>query len=102
MRLSPQRELELVLSDPWGKQVLASPPLPEQAVVVTILVDGGPALVSFVADGCFLDGGEDRQFGFQRLASFLRHPNWVFEWTLTKAVANLRVFNRCLMTAECR
>ncbi|HQC52374.1 MAG TPA: sialidase family protein [Lentisphaeria bacterium] len=102
VRLSPQRELELVLSDPWGKQVLASPPLPEQAVVVTILVDGGPALVSFVADGCFLDGGEDRQFGFQRLASFLRHPNWVFQWTLSKAVANLRVFNRCLMTAECR
>ena len=99
--LNQQRALELTLSEPWGKQVLVSPTLPATAVAVTILVDNGPALVSFVADGCFLDGGEDRQFGFQRLASFLRHPNWANEWRLADDLAMLRVFDRCLMTAEC-
>lgn len=96
-----RREMLLTLSEPWGSQSVASPPLPESTTTVAILVDGGPALVSFVADGRFLDGGEDRQFGFQRLAGFLRHANWAREWRLAPGLANLRVHNRCLMTAEC-
>jgi hypothetical protein len=35
---------------------------------ICIIVDGGPGIITFVINGKFCDGGEDRQFGFGRFS----------------------------------
>ena len=42
---------------------------------VTVLVDGGPKIISAVCDGAFADGGEDRQYGWTRFCPYLSDVN---------------------------
>ena len=92
--------LLLTISDPWTSQTLISPKLPKDAKSVAVVVDSLACIVSFYANDRFLDGEEERQFGFQRLNPFLRHFNWAKEWTLGKNVQRLAVFNRALTGVE--
>ncbi|MFP3471901.1 hypothetical protein R0J90_17795, partial [Micrococcus sp. SIMBA_144] len=41
---------------------------------VSILIDGGPNIISYVIDGRFNDGGEDRQFGWGRFSAYFKSP----------------------------
>jgi len=66
----------------------------------TIIVDGGPKTISFVINGAFDDGGEDRQFGFGLFNCHLRAPNGRERATVGKPVRRLRIFDRALLTCE--
>ena len=68
----------------------------------TVNVDGGPGIVSFVRNGVFLDGGEELQFGWRRFNPRLIRRFSPAPWQVGQQVRQLRVFDRALMTAECR
>ncbi len=65
---------------------------------LTVNVDGGPGVVSFILNGVFLDGGEELQFGWRRFDR--RLVNRPVKAPLTQA-ENVTIHNRLLMTAEC-
>ena len=90
----------LTISDPWTSQSLHSSRLPADAKAVSVVVNSLACIVSFYADGRFLDGGEERQFGFQRLNPYLRHFNWAREWRLERGLRSISVFNRALTGVE--
>jgi hypothetical protein len=71
---------------------------------VAIVVDGGPKIISFVIDGQFNDGGDQRQFGWGRFSPNLRTPHGAKELrlapTLRGELKSLRVYGRALLTSE--
>jgi hypothetical protein len=94
--------LELLMNDGWMEQRMTSEPcLKTGKNHVVINIDGGPRVVSFVVNGQFCDGGEYRQFGWQRFSPYFRHVNWSEKWTVSN-VDQLKVYNRILMTAEAK
>ncbi len=69
---------------------------------VVVVVDGGPKLISFIANGAFQDGGKFRQFGWGRFGKELRHANGSTNLKVSKEVESLRIFARILRTFEAR
>jgi hypothetical protein len=67
---------------------------------VSVIVDGGPKIISFVIDGKFCDGGETRQFGWGRFSPNLRSANDAEKLRIGGSVASLRIYGRALRTAE--
>lgn len=71
---------------------------------VTVIVDGGPKVISYVIDGRFLDGGAQRPFGFGRFPSIFRAPNGDGILRLAPALPGrlhgLRIYGRHLLTGE--
>ncbi len=68
---------------------------------VVLVVDGGPHLISAIVDGQFLDGGEERQFGWGRFSPQLKHTNGRETASVnTATVLALRVYRRALLTSE--
>ena len=71
---------------------------------VAIIVDGGPRIVSFVIDGRFCDGGDQRQFGWGHFSADLRTVNGAPELKIAPRFAgrilSLRIYDRYLRTSE--
>ncbi len=73
---------------------------PGQRQHMAIIVDGGPKIISFVVDGAFSDGGEERQFGWGRFSPNLRAPNGARRMKVNPAIDILRLYGRAIMTSE--
>jgi hypothetical protein len=83
----------------WMEQRITSEPCMKPGKNhVVINIDGGPRVVSFIVNGHFCDGGEYRQFGWQRFSPYFRHVNWSERWTVSN-VDQLKVYNRILSPA---
>ena len=71
---------------------------------MTINVDAGPRIITFVIDGVLCDGGEWRQFGWGRFSPHLRHANGSGALRIAPAfegsIERLRIYNRYLLTSE--
>lgn len=71
---------------------------------VSILIDGGPNIISYVIDGRFNDGGEDRQFGWGRFSPFFKSPEGsktlLLGATVNGELDYVRFFDRALMVSE--
>lgn len=67
---------------------------------LVVIVDGGPKLILFVANGMLDDGGDRRQFGWGRFSPNLRQANGSQSWRLAPAVHSLRVYGRALRVSE--
>ena len=71
---------------------------------LTVIVDGGPKIISFVVDGKFCDGGEYRQFGWGRFSPHLREANGGATLRIGEklkgAIHSLHIYARALRTAE--
>jgi hypothetical protein len=67
---------------------------------VAIVIDGGPKIISYVIDGRFNDGADDRQFGWGRFSPNLRDVNGTPEWRIASAVEGLKVYKRALTTSQ--
>lgn len=95
--------LELVMRDRWSEcrwdtdagVVQAG----EEAHVVAI-VDGGPAIISFVVDGVLCDGGEHRQFGWGRFTPHLYNVTGGPDLHIAPEVRSLRIYDRALRVSE--
>jgi hypothetical protein len=66
---------------------------------VVAIIDDGPKIISFVADGRLLDGGEHRQFGWGRYKAAL-HQSGGVPLRASTGVHRLRLYNRYLRTSE--
>ncbi|MDX2179262.1 MAG: sialidase family protein [Bryobacteraceae bacterium] len=73
---------------------------PSRARHITVIVDGGPKIVSFVTDGRFNDGGEERQFGWGRYHPHLRSLNGSPQLMVGDGVAQIRLYGRALRVSE--
>jgi hypothetical protein len=67
---------------------------------VTITVDGGPKIITFVVDGKLCDGGEQRQFGWGRYSPNLRSAQGGDTLRIGAGVKQLRVYGRAIRTSE--
>ncbi len=99
---APLGTLELILSDGrtesrWrsdrGSLILG------KAQAVTVTVDGGPKIITFVVDGKLNDGGDDRQYGWGRYNPNLKSVNGAPQWR-TAQIQRLRIYGRALRTSE--
>ena len=80
---------------------MASEPVPGIAHGgrLVVNVDCGPAIVCFLWNGCFLDGGEDREFGWRRFDRLLVSRINRLKPHFRDGV-RIRFFDRAVMTAE--
>lgn len=67
---------------------------------IVITVDGGPKIITFVANGILCDGGDQRQFGWGRFSPNLRTPTGSPKLKICPAVRSLRIYGRALRTSE--
>ena len=71
---------------------------------VTVIVDGGPKIVSFVVDGILCDGGDVRPNGWARFHPDLCDVNGsvaaVVAPSLSGEMRVFRLYGRALMTSE--
>jgi len=73
---------------------------PNRVRHLVAIVDGGPKIVTFVADGRLNDGGDERQFGWGRYSPHLRSLNGSPQLTVGEGVVRLRLYGRALRTSE--
>lgn len=107
LRTTARGTLEIVLNDGrtenrWD----CDPGLLEAGKLhhVTVIVDGGPKVISFVVDGVLCDGGTFRQFGWGRFSPHLRDVNAAKTLRIGSGlkgeVSTLRIYERYLRTSE--
>ncbi|WP_432890015.1 sialidase family protein [Kribbella sp. CA-245084] len=64
------------------------------------IVDGGPKLIMFVADGRLQDGGSDRLYGWGRFDPDLRGVTTADSVQIDQSVERLRIYGRPLRISE--
>ena len=68
---------------------------------VSINLDGGPKIISYIINGAMNDGGSDRQFGWGRFSRNLFHINSGEPLRVDGVrVSKLFIYNRILTTSE--
>jgi hypothetical protein len=103
LRTSPNGTLQIILNDGRTSNSWSSDAGMLDAGTahhVSVIVDGGPKIISFVIDDKFCDGGEARQFGWGRFNPNLRSPNGGDKLRIADGVTRLRIYGRALKTAE--
>ncbi|EON76758.1 hypothetical protein ADIS_2769 [Lunatimonas lonarensis] len=105
--ISERGTLEIQLNDGQTRAVWDSDPgilKTGKEHVASIIVDGGPKIISFVLDAVFNDGGDERQFGWGRFSPYFKTPQGSSELQigtkLNGQVTHVRVFNRPLLVTE--
>lgn len=70
----------------------------------SIIIDGGPKVISFVSDGLFNDGGAHRQFGWGRFNPFLHTIDGSDQLHIASelhgSLSNLKIYNRAIKHTE--
>ena len=69
-------------------------------VHIVFICDGGPNIISVVANGQLNDGGNYRQYGFGRFSPKLNDVNGRENADIANSIKKLRIYNRNLKTAE--
>lgn len=107
LRTTDKKTIEMVLNDGRTQSVWACDEgvLKEnQRHYVSIIVDGGPRVISFVVDGKFNDGGDTRQFGWGRFNPYLQSVAGAADLQIGAGmrgtIQNVRIYNRALKTSE--
>ena len=97
---SENRRLVVTINDSRQEMRAVSESVPDLRKAV-VIADGGPCILSFIADGRFLDGGDEFQFGWRRFPPQMRNncPNSA-PWRIGKTVKRFAVRSSALMTAE--
>jgi hypothetical protein len=71
---------------------------------IAVIADGGPKIISFVIDGKFNDGGDQRQFGWGRFSPNLRgaqgSPTLRIGGQLDGRIESLRIYDRAIRVSE--
>lgn len=67
---------------------------------ICVVIDGGPKIVSFVVNGRFYDGGEERQFGWSRFSPYLKDIKGSGILRPHQTLKQLKIYHRALMTTE--
>jgi len=107
LRTTPAGTLAIELSDGrirWSWDCDPGLLVAGRAHHITVIVDGGPRIITFVVDGRLCDGGESRPCGWGRLPEALGDVNGTAPLqvapSLNGRVELLRVYDRYLRTSE--
>jgi hypothetical protein len=103
LRTGPDGTVEIALNDGRTDNQWASDPgmLDTSAPHhISVIVDGGPKIISFVIDSKLSDGGETRQFGWGRFNPNLRSANGGQKLRIAGGVTAVKIYGRALRTAE--
>lgn len=77
---------------------------PGQSHHVTMIVDGGPNIITFVVDGKLCDGGASRQYGWGRfdkkVGEVNASPTLALGPSFRGKIQGLRIYDRYLRTSE--
>ncbi|RRB02153.1 sialidase family protein [Larkinella rosea] len=77
---------------------------PNQNHHVSIIVDGGPHIISFVVDGNLNDGGDTRQFGWGRFNPYLKSAGGDSKLRIgapgNGQISQVSIYNRALTVSE--
>lgn len=107
VRINDKQSLEIVLSDgqtqaSWScdEGVLQ----PGRKHYVSIIIDAGPHIISFVTDGILNDGGSVRQFGWGRFSPYLKSARGTDELHIGKKINGIineiNIYNRAIKVSE--
>lgn len=69
-------------------------------VYASIIVDGGPNIISIVVNGVQHDGGDSRQFGWGRFSPYIKSANGNPTISIDKSVKEFTLYDRALLTSE--
>jgi hypothetical protein len=107
VRLTDKKTLEISLSDGRTQSVWSCDEGLLKAGTdhhVSIIVDGGPRIISFVVDGILNDGGDTRQFGWGRFNPYLQSVGGAAELRIgpkiNGVIKNVTIYDRALTTSE--
>jgi len=107
LQTTPRGAVEIALNDGRTESRWNSDPgllEPGRLHHISINVDAGPKIVTFVIDGQLCDGGETRQFGWGRVSPNLRDVNGNKTLRLAPSldgrIHRLRLYNRYLRISE--
>lgn len=103
LRLAANGQLEIALNDGrTDNRWLSDPGMLGLGALhhVSVIIDGGPKIVSFVIDGKFCDGGDTRQFGWGRFNPNFRSANGGQTVRIGAGVEAVNIYGRALRTAE--
>ena len=105
--ISERGTVELLMRDRWSEcrwDTDAGAVTAGDAVNLTAIVDGGPAIISFVVNGILCDGGDYRQFGWGRFSPHFYDvtggPQLRIAPALHGAVTALRIYDRALRVSD--
>ncbi len=104
--LTDKKTLEITLSDGRTQSVWSSDEGLLKAGTdqhVSIIVDGGPRIISFVVNGILNDGGDTRQFGWGRFNPYLQsvagEPQLLIGPKINGAIRQVTIYDRALTTS---
>jgi hypothetical protein len=107
VRVNEKRSLEMSLNDGRTQSVWACDEgliKANQDHYVSIIVDGGPRIITFVVDGIFNDGGDTRQFGWGRFNPYLQSLAGAKELqigsVISGTVKKVNIYDHALMVSE--
>lgn len=103
LRVDSERSLEFTAFDRLSRiHFLGDPALLGDVgeVAVGIVLDGGPKIALYVVNGILDDGGDRRQFGWERFNPHFRSLNGGSELKKHPGVKSLRLYDRALRVSE--
>jgi hypothetical protein len=95
---------EILLNDGRTENRWTSDPgtlKPNTLQSLTVTIDGGPKIITFITDGILNDGADHRQFGWGRFNPHLRSANGAPQLRIdNRSVRALKIYARPLLTSE--
>ena len=107
VRTAENQKIEIIMSDGqtmalWNSDEGAIKP--NQEHYMSIVVDAGPHIISFIIDGILNDGGSTRQFGWGRFSPNLQSVTGSNEIIIGKkfngTITEVNIYDRALKTSE--
>jgi hypothetical protein len=100
LRAIANNRVELTITDGRTENRWTSDTISEPLRHIAFIIDGGPKIISFVVNGKFHDGGDERQFGWGRFNPNLIRISGLAEMRQSKSVDRWHLYNRAIRTAE--
>jgi len=103
LRTTDKGTLALVLNDGRSENSWDTDPgllQPGQKYHITFVVDGGPKIITVIANGVLCDGGDTRQFGWGRFSPHLKNITGSETLHISNQISLIRIYNRALRTSE--
>lgn len=101
LEFTKSNNFQLLMSDGMSK-VLADTAEDkiEKSGSVAVILDGGAKIVSFVVNGKFCDGADNREFGWQRFSPNLYHSDGENTAKLSSTVKRVRIYEGYVQNSD--
>ncbi len=94
IELTKEQRLTLRWREPDQNICVESEILPLQFKQLELEIDSAPGILLFRCDGRFCDGGEERQFGWQRYPTTMQFLNWNHVMHIKSALHTVEIYEK--------